>query len=211
MQRAAVHHLLRVEYSVWTMRPNPNDLTVLGLLAHEPLHPYEMARRMREWRIEEFTGSRRSALYHAVGRLLRAGFVHEAQRGREGLRPERTTYAITAAGREHLLALLREMIATTDRELPTFTAGLTFMSRLDPSDAAAQLERRAARLREEVDALEAAQARVPPDLPRVYTIELEYTIVMRRAELAWVEAAAADARDGSLTWALGDHSHPVRP
>jgi DNA-binding PadR family transcriptional regulator len=191
------------------MRPNPNDLTVLGLLAYEPLHPYEMARRMREWHIEEFTGSRRSALYHAVSRLLQAGLIEEVQRGRQGARPERTTYAISAAGREHLLALLREIIATTERELPGFAAGLTFLSRLEPADAAAQLERRAARLREELDALESAQADLPSDLPRVYAIELEYTIAMRRAELQWVEAVAADARDGSLTWWRGDHSHPV--
>src|SRR5215210_5482993 len=110
--RIEARRLLRMEYSMRTMRPNPNDLTVLGLLAHEPLHPYEMARRMREWHIEEFTGSRRSALYHAVTRLLRAGLIEELQRGREGARPERTTYAITAAGHEHLLALLREIIAT---------------------------------------------------------------------------------------------------
>jgi DNA-binding PadR family transcriptional regulator len=191
------------------MRANPNDLTVLGLLALEPLHPYEMARRMREWQIEKFTGSRRSALYHAVGRLLRGGLIEEAQRGREGLRPERTTYAITPAGREHLLGLLREMIATTDRELPTFAAGLTFLSRLDPADAATQLERRAARLREEVDALEAAQAGLPADLSRVYAIELEYTIVMRRAELAWVDGVVADAREGRLSWAAGEVSGGV--
>jgi DNA-binding PadR family transcriptional regulator len=193
------------------MRPNPNDLTVLGLLAGEPLHPYEMARRMREWHIEEFTGSRRSALYHAVDRLLRAGLVEELQRGREGARPERTTFAITAAGREHLLALLREMIATTERELPSFAAGLTFLSRLEPTDAAAQLERRAARLREELAALEAAQAALPADLPRVYAIELEYTIAMRRAELGWVDGVASDARDGRLSWGPGDHSHSVTP
>jgi DNA-binding PadR family transcriptional regulator len=193
------------------MRPNPNDLTVLGLLAHEPLHPYEMARRMREWHIEEFTGSRRSALYHAVSRLLHSGLIEEVQRGREGARPERTTYAITTAGHEHLLALLRDMIATTERELPSFAAGLTFMSRLEPADAATQLEHRAARLREELAALEAAQAGLPGDLPRVYAIELEYTIAIRRAELRWVEGVAVDARDGSLTWARGDHSHSVTP
>jgi DNA-binding PadR family transcriptional regulator len=191
------------------MRPNPNDLTVLGLLANEPLHPYEMARRMQEWHIEEFTGSRRSALYHAVGRLVRAGHIEELQRDREGARPERTTYAITDAGRRHLLALLREMISTPERELPSFVAGLTFMSRLEPADAAEQLERRAERLREEVEALEAARASsIPADLPRVYAIEHEHVLLMRRTELEWVEAVAADARDGRLTWAFGDHAHP---
>jgi DNA-binding PadR family transcriptional regulator len=194
------------------MRSNPNDLTVLGLLAGEPLHPYEMARRMQEWHIEEFTGSRRSALYHAVGRLLRAGHIEELQRGRDGARPERTTYAITDAGRQHLLELLREMISTPERELPSFAAGLTFMSRLEPADAAEQLERRAERLRAEVDALEdVARTSIPADLPRVYAIEHEHVLAMRRAELAWVESVAAEARTGRLSWALGDHAHPPVP
>jgi DNA-binding PadR family transcriptional regulator len=191
------------------MRPNPNDLTVLGLLAGEPLHPYEMSRRMREWHIEHFTGSRRSALYHAVARLLRAGLIEELERGREGARPERTTYAITPAGRERLLVLLRELIARPERELTSFSAGLTFLSRLEPADAAEQLERRAEALREEVEAMEGAQAGLPTDLPRVYAIELEHVIAMRRAELAWVEGLAADTRDGRMTWALGDHFHRV--
>jgi DNA-binding PadR family transcriptional regulator len=182
------------------MRTNTNDITVLGLLAAAPLHPYEMARRMHEWHIERFTGSRRSALYHAVGRLRRAGLIEELERGREGARPERTTYAITDAGREALFAQLREMVATPEQELPRLAAGLTFLPRLEPDDAAAQLERRAAGLREEVVALTTARDGVPPDLPRAYFIELEYALAIRRAELDWVEGVVADVRDGRLTW-----------
>jgi hypothetical protein len=57
--------------------------------------------------------------------------------------------------------------------------------------------------------MEGAHAGLPADLPRVYAIELEHVIAMRRAELAWVEGLAADTRDGRMTWALGDHSHRV--
>jgi DNA-binding PadR family transcriptional regulator len=185
------------------MRMNANDLAVLGLLAGEPLHTYEMARRMQEWQIERFTGSRRAALYHAVARLERAGLVAELEREREGTRPERTVYAITPAGRERLLVLLREMVALPEPAFPRFAAGLTFLSRLEPADAADRLAERAGALGEEVGTLRAAQATLPPDLPRIYAIELEYALAVREAELRWIEGVVGDLRAGRLNWTPG--------
>jgi hypothetical protein len=140
------------------------------------------------------------AEWQFIGHLQRAGLIEERERGREGTRPERTTYAITADGRDALLARLREMIATPEEALPRLAAGLTFIARLEPEDAAAHLERRAAGLREEVAALASAQDGVPADLPRIYYIELEYALTLRRAELDWIEGVVADVRDGRLTW-----------
>jgi DNA-binding PadR family transcriptional regulator len=188
------------------MTTNVNDLTVLGLLAGEPLHPYEMARRMHAWHIEHFTGSRRAALYHAVARLQRAGLVEQLDRVRDGARPERTTYGITPAGRERLLMLLREMIAEPDRQLPRFAAGLTFMSRLVPAEAADGLDLRAEKLRAEVETFTEARAALPPELPPIYWIELEYALTLRRSELEFVERLLEDIRGGRMDWDPG-----VRP
>jgi DNA-binding PadR family transcriptional regulator len=183
-------------------RPNANDLAVLGLLHQEDLHPYEMARRMREWRIDQFTGASRAALYHAVERLARAGLVEAVETRREGRRPERTTYRITEAGREELVARLREMLSEPPREAPAFSAGLTFLSRLEPDDARRQLEMRAATLEGEVAALE-AERRALTDIPRVAIIEGLYVLAMRRAELDFVRELIDDVAAGRMRWDPG--------
>jgi hypothetical protein len=41
---------------------------------------------------------------------------------------------------------------------------------------------------------------LPPDLPRLFAIEDEYTQAMRRAELEWLRRIIADLKDGTLEW-----------
>ncbi len=37
-------------------------------------------------------------------------------------------------------------------------------------------------------------------LPRLFQLEAEYALALRRAELAWVKSLIEDMRSGSLTW-----------
>src|SRR5919199_125149 len=61
------------------IRPAPRlsllGLTALRLLHERPMHPYEMARLIRERRIDEVLQLKRGSLYHAVERLVRDGLV----------------------------------------------------------------------------------------------------------------------------------------
>jgi hypothetical protein len=41
---------------------------------------------------------------------------------------------------------------------------------------------------------------LPPDLPRLFAIEDEYTQAMRRAELAWLRRTIAELTEGTLEW-----------
>src|SRR6478672_3819520 len=126
------------------------SLTVLCLLRGRPRHPYEMQRLIREWKKDVFLDLKRGSLYHSIGRLQRAGLIEPVRTTREGRRPERTVYRITAAGEQELLAWLRELLANPARDATQFFAGLSFLGHLPPADALEQLDARAGLLEAEV-------------------------------------------------------------
>ena len=62
---------------------------------------------MRERGHERITGRGGASLYDAVRRLERARLLEAEQTEREGRRPERTVYRITATGGRELAAWVR--------------------------------------------------------------------------------------------------------
>jgi DNA-binding PadR family transcriptional regulator len=164
------------------------------------MHPYEMHRLIRQRKKDDFLDLKRGSLYHAIGRLQRAGFIEAVATTREGKRPERTVYRITEAGSDELLAWLRELIANPARETSQFFAALSFLPVLQPNDALLLLEDRAGLLEAAVAELDSVLRTMIPKIGRVVLVEVEYTVAMRRAELAWVRSITEDLRNGQLTW-----------
>ena len=121
-------------------------LSVLELLDEEPMHPYEMASKMRARHHDEFIRLNFGTLYHTVEVLERNGWIHPVEREKEGRRPERTVYELTSPGREVLIRTLGELLREPRREYPQFAAGLMFMHHLTAPEAAAHLKERAAAL-----------------------------------------------------------------
>src|SRR6516225_8622595 len=119
------------------------SLTVLCLLKERPMHPYEMQRLIRQRKKDQFLDLKRGSLYHAIGRLQRAGLIEPVATTREGRRPERTTYRLTEDGADEVLAWLRELLANPARDSSQFFAALSFIAHLTPADALEQLEVRA--------------------------------------------------------------------
>jgi DNA-binding PadR family transcriptional regulator len=178
-------------------------LTVLCLLKERPMHPYEMQRLIRQRKNDEFLDLKRGSLYHAIGRLQRAGLIEQVATTREGRRPERTVYRLTPDGAEELVAWLRELLANPARETPQFFAALSFLPHLAPEDALEQLEARSALLQAEITGTEATLKALVPQIGRLVLVEVEYMLAMRRAELAWVQSLTEDIRQGRLKWELG--------
>ena len=76
------------------------DLLILRTLAHDPLHGYAIAQRLRVVS-QDVLHVGESALYPALQRLLVKGLVKDSWGTSENNRRARY-YAITAAGRKHL-------------------------------------------------------------------------------------------------------------
>jgi DNA-binding PadR family transcriptional regulator len=177
-------------------------LAVLALLDESPMHPYEMDLVMRSRGLTEGIKLRRSSLYTVIASLQRSGLIEPVETQREGRRPERTVYAITAAGRAKFAGWHRELLRTPAKEYPQFMAGLTFLAHLRPDETVALLEERARALATMVDdwreRLKVARERM--GVPRLFLIEAEYAIAMGDAELAWIRTTIRDIQDGTLTW-----------
>jgi len=166
------------------------------------MHPYQMQRLLRLRHKDEILALKRGSLYHAIGRLLRAGLIAIETTGREGNRPERTTYRLTPAGLDEFKATLRKVVATPRRESSEFMAAMSFLVHLDPKEAARQLKERGESLDAEIAQRRAALEAACAHVERINLIESEYLLAMQKAERAWTSGLEKEIRVGRLTWNL---------
>jgi DNA-binding PadR family transcriptional regulator len=178
------------------------EIAVLATLREGPMHPYQMRSLLQERHKDEILVLKRGSLYHAIGRLERAGLIEPVATGREGRRPERTTYRLRPAGYEQLLATLREMVSTPRRESSEFMAAMSFLVHLTPAEALPLLDNRCRLLQNEIEQLSAVLGQAAKFVQKINLIESEYLLAMLKAERNWVLGVAADVRDGKLAWNL---------
>jgi len=173
-------------------------LSLLTLLRERPMYPYEMAATLRHRGKDQSMKINWGSLYTVVQNLEKHGFIETVEVGREGRQPERTTYQITDAGRDELYDWLRELISQPEREYTSFEAALAECAVLSPRELTDLLRRR-------LDALETATAQhetmleaLETSLPRLFLIESEYHLALRRAETEWVRGVLKEFTDGTF-------------
>jgi DNA-binding PadR family transcriptional regulator len=176
------------------------SLTVLCLLRARPMHPYEMQRLIREWHKDEFLDLKRGSLYHAIRSLHAAGLIEPVETSREGRRPERTVYRLTAAGEQSAIDWLRDMLARPAREPNQFFAALSFLPVLQPDVVLEQLGQRVSALQSEIAGLSQVLTALVPQIGRLVLIEVEYARAMKEAELAWARSLIDELRAGTFRW-----------
>jgi DNA-binding PadR family transcriptional regulator len=184
---------------------NPLALAVLALLFERPMHPYEMAATLRRRRKEDSIKLRYGSLYTVIDLLLARDLIRAKEISREGRRPERTVYALTAPGYDALRDWMRDLLRDPAKEYPQFEAGLCLLPVLPPQEAVALLRDRALRLTGAVAQLQAQLAELlDQDLsavagmqdvlaslagqkfPPLFVVEAEYRLALIKAELAFV-------------------------
>lgn len=171
-------------------------LAVLATVVQRPMHRYEMASIMRARGKDRDMDIKWGSLYTVVDNLAKHGFLEIIGSSRAGSRPERTVYRITEAGRAELQDWTRELIATPVSARASFTAGLSVLAALSPSEAIELLDLRLDRLRSTDIALRAHLLEAA-EVPRLFLVEDEYQLAMLAAEIAWVETLLTELRTGS--------------
>jgi DNA-binding PadR family transcriptional regulator len=173
-------------------------LSLLNLLMQRPMYPYEMASELRRRGKDQAIKINWGSLYTIVQNLEKYGFIEAMEVAREGRQPERTTYRITEAGRAELLDWIRELLSIPEREYTRFEAALGEGAIMPPGDLAALLRQR-------LDTLDAANAEQEAELkafqtqiPRLFLIESEYHLALRRAEADWVRGLLKELADGTF-------------
>jgi DNA-binding PadR family transcriptional regulator len=178
------------------------EISVLALLREAPMHPYQMQSLLRMRHKDDILALKRGSLYHAIGRLVRDALIVAKSTQREGRRPERTTYAITTAGRREFTRVLRQIVAIPRRESSEFMAAMSFLVHLTPAEALPRLEERVRHLADEIAHRSAGISAASARVLRINLVESEYLIAMLKAELAWVRGLIADVHSGKLAWNL---------
>jgi len=178
------------------------EIAVLALLREAPMHPYQMQRLLRFRHKDEILALKRGSLYHAIRRLLQADLIAIETTGRDGNRPERTTYRLTPAGLDEFKVTIRKIVATPRRESSEFMAAMSFLVHLDPKEAVRHLKERTQRLNTEIARRTAGLEAASVHVQRINLIESEYLLEMLKAERAWTSGLEKEVREGKLTWNL---------
>lgn len=181
-------------------RLTPMGVMILALLREGDMHPYEMVRLMRARRDERLLTITNGTLYHTVGRLQRSGLIDEVGSDREGNRPERTTYSLTDAGRDALLAWLRHELSTIEHPAE-FRIALAEAHNLERPDVIDCLRVRCDALAEghalHRDGLVGARQKGAPEQ---VLVEFERQEVLLDAELRWLDSLLERLEAEAFPW-----------
>jgi DNA-binding PadR family transcriptional regulator len=163
-------------------------LAVLSYLTQRPMHPYELSRTLRENDDVRSIKFNHGSLYMVVGQLARAGFIAELETSREGLRPERTVYTLTDAGRRELHDWLSELVEQPQHEYPHFVAALSLIAALPPGEVLTLLRHRLDRLAAQRAEIRGhADSLVSGGLHPLFLVEEEYRLALLDADSAFTE------------------------
>ena len=164
------------------------------------MHPYEMGALLRERHKEQSIKLNYGTLYSVIEALQRQDLLRPQETVREGRRPERTVYVLTAAGHVELFNWLRELLRTPIKEYPQFRAGLSFIALLPPAEVNTLLDERMAHLAQTIKHLRGQIDLATRDgVGRVFLIEAEHELVLHEAELRWVRELREAIADGTLS------------
>ncbi|MET0726039.1 MAG: PadR family transcriptional regulator [Leifsonia sp.] len=186
----------------------PLGLAALALLAERAMHPYEMYQTLVHRREDRNVKVRPGSLYHAVDKLAKAGLVEAVGVDRAGNRPERTSYAITDAGRQALESRIASMLATPAEEYPAFRHAIAEAHNLPAEEVAALLRSRLGILNDQLLDLETGRSRIAAKgIPDRFWLDLSYQITLLRADMAWLEENLARIEDGRTSWTAPIPAH----
>jgi len=188
------------------------ELAVLGLLAEQPLHGYELKKRLSET-LGPLWGISFGSLYPALRRMARNGEIEEteaqepgpagfvptgsldgdlaAARQRRRARPGRRirkAYRITDTGRARFADLLTDDDADDER---TFALKLSFCRYLSGADRLALLERRRNQLTQRLSKSRRAPNRT---IDRYTRALLEHRARSTEHDLEWIDELIAEER-----------------
>jgi DNA-binding PadR family transcriptional regulator len=176
---------------------NPLALAVLALLFERPMHPYEMGALLKQRHKEDSIKFRYGSLYTVIDLLVRRRYIVAREIGRDGRRPERTVYELTAAGREELRAWMTDLIAEPVKEYPQFEAALCLLPVLPPDEALVLLRKRLARLAANAQALRSQLDEFSrQNFPPLFLIENEYRLTLIEAEERFIANAIKRIESG---------------
>ena len=170
------------------------ELIVLGLLERGPQHGHELHRIVRAHG-ELYADLKKANLYHLLARLESLGSLKvRSEPGTRGRRGERLVYAITAKGRKHFMALLKDVLRSYATAHSGVEVAAVFLGRLPPTEALALLMERRQMVAEREAMLKRDFAGFDKRGPYA-RISADHILSMNSVELAWIDRALETLRE----------------
>ncbi len=174
-------------------------LSVLSLLSTRPMYPYEMAQTLRARGKDANFTIKWGSLYTVVANLEKRGFIEASATDRAGAQPERTTYALTAAGRAELRDWLSELLSVPEDERGGFVTALSEAGALPPDEVIGLLGTRLATLVRDNARQRGELELYAERLPRILLVESEYQLAMRVAQERWLRGLLGELTAGTIS------------
>jgi len=152
------------------------------------MHGYQLNERVTH-AMSMYTDLKKSTTYYALEKLEKNGCVqYEVER--EGKRPERRVYEITAKGRECFLDLLRQNLRTFTRTYYVDDVGVAFIDKLSTTEARELLVEK----RRKAEAM-LKQFREVPEHGKKWRYMVEHNIAHLEADLNWLDNVLCELDD----------------
>lgn len=182
------------------------ELAVLGVLHESPMHGYEI-RKLLNARLGVFAALSYGTLYPALRALLTRGWVRpvdqeqdsgEVSGGPLTSKRAKIVYEITAEGKEHFQALVRDSGPTTWED-DAFDVRLAFFSRTDAATRLGILEGRRMRLHERRETARTAMARTRERRDNYTLAMAQHGLDGLEREVRWLEELIDSERNSNMT------------
>src|SRR5215468_8508522 len=145
-----------VNFADRASRRSPLAMAVLLLLGEEPMHPYGLRQRIKDWDKDRVINvTQRNAIYQTIDRLERNGLLKLKKTTRQESRPDRMVYEATDVGVATAKQWLTEMLSEPTPEYPDFPAALAFLTALPAGTVLDALRTRVGALEENLERLAA--------------------------------------------------------
>ncbi|WP_371811205.1 helix-turn-helix transcriptional regulator [Yimella sp. cx-51] len=176
------------------------ELAVLGLLHEQPMHGYELRKRLSgilgAFRVVSY-----GSLYPCLRTLSERGWITEHAEQTRGKRP-RISYELTAEGKEQFQTLM-DYAGPNTWEDDSFDVHFAFFGRASSDVRLRILEGRRSRLEERLDGAR-EQARLRRERTDRYTAELHrYGLEATEHEVRWLNELITAEREGSESKSTG--------
>lgn len=172
------------------------QLILLGLLAGQPRHGYEIKQTFEEGTLGEYLKVSGGGLYYNLHKLVKEGYVTEQNIEREGNYPERQVYQITEEGRKFLVQLIGDTFGDVNgrKVFDPLDAALIFSTQLPKEAVMIRFKRQAAWKRGKLAQMkvlyESFMDVADQGLSEPYMLLLlDHTVTRLQNDLNWLESA----------------------
>ncbi|SNR66312.1 hypothetical protein SAMN06265360_113142 [Haloechinothrix alba] len=168
------------------MSPDLTDgeLMLLGLLAEQPRHGYELEKVIEQRGMRAWTALGFSSIYYVLDKLAKRGLI-EATDAPSSVK-SRVTFRVTPLGRELCAAATRDALATPTPMRARVLIGMANSPRLPDADMVAGLTQRRGAVRQQLTEIRETRTRQEP-LPMAASAIFDYSEAMLAADADWTE------------------------